>query len=417
MSLRLETIAIGDELLTGKIADTNSAFVGQRLFSRGLRLERSTVILDDTPTIQQTLKARAAEADFIFCFGGLGPTTDDLTAKAVAELLGCELAEWEPARKNLYALFEKLGRTVTESSLKQVLYPSASEVIPNAVGLAPGFSCSMGKCRLYFLPGVPREMKAMVDATVLPDILKRAGLSSGDLLSHVWRLIGLPESELQTRLNGIQNALPPEAWLGYRTHTPENHLTLYYRSAGGKPSPVFEGLKTDIRAVVKTWCYAETLHDIEQVVVETLASRHLTLATAESCTGGLVGQRLTRIAGASQVIWGGANVYQIAAKRALLGVEVARESDAVSPDCTRRLAEAVKETSGCSLAVGVTGSLGPTAANDTDPIGTIYLCVVGDGAPPLEQRIVLPVRTREENQWGASAYALAAVLRWLESKK
>ncbi len=413
MALRLETIAIGDELLTGKTSDTNTTFVSQALFDQGLRLERTTVILDDIDTIRAAIKERAGQADYVFCFGGLGPTTDDLTAAAVAEVLNCPVVEFEPARRNLIERFEKLKRPITAALLKQALYPKAADPIPNSVGLAPGFTCVVDNCRFYFLPGVPREMKAMLTEWVLPDLSRRAGI--GDLLSHAWRLLGIPESDLQTRLGDVQASLSKDAWLGYRTHTPENHLTLYGRSPGGRPSPAFAMLVEKIRAVVAPWCYAEGHTDLEAVVLDALRSRAFRVATAESCTGGLIAQRLTRKVGASAVVWGGATVYQIEAKAGLLGIRLARPEEAVSAECSRRLAESIREKSGAEVAVAITGSLGPDPANDTDPLGTIYICVVGSGKMPLEQKIFLPVRTREENQWSAASYALGAVLRWLKN--
>ena len=411
--LRLETIAIGDELLTGKTSDTNTTFVSECLFAKGFRLERTTVILDDIETIRATVRERAKECEYVFCFGGLGPTTDDLTAEAIAGVIGGKLVEFEPARRNLVALFERLKRQVTPAALKQALYPASAEPIPNSVGLAPGFACSVGKCRFYFLPGVPKEMKAMVTDWVLPDIWKRAGVGAGEIAAHSWRMLGIPESELQTRMNEVQASLPPDMWLGYRTQNPENHLTLYARSAGGKATAAFEALKERIRGVVAPWCYTEGLKELEAVVVEELKNRRQLVATAESCTAGLAAQRLTRIPGASEYVWGGVNVYRVEAKQALLGVQVGNVQDAVSADVTLRLAEALEKKSSAQICAAITGSLGPAPANDKDPLGTIYLSVVGGGKAPLQERLVLPVRTREETQWSGSSYLLGAVLRFL----
>ncbi len=413
--IRLETIAIGDELLTGKTSDTNTTFVGQALFDRGLRLERTTVILDDMETIREVVRDRSGHADYVLCFGGLGPTTDDVTAEAVAGILGCGVVDYAPALKNLYALYERLKRTVTPALLKQALYPETAEPIPNQVGLAPGFSCVVGKCRFYFLPGVPREMKGMVTDWVLPDLARRLGSATGDLLSHSWRLLGIAESDLQTRLGEVQASLPKEAWLGYRTHNPENHLTLYYRSLDGKPTKAFDALRDRIRGIVEPWCYTEDGKTLEEVVLAELIARKARLATAESCTGGLMAQRLTRVPGASEGVWGGATVYQIDAKAALLDVKLTHPGEAVSAACSRRLAESILEKSGATVAVGITGSLGPTPANDTDSIGTIYVCVAENGKKAAEQKYILPVRTREEMQWSASAYGLGAVLRSLRN--
>ena len=387
--MRIETLAIGDELLTGKIADTNSAFVGDALFHRGFRLERVTVVPDSVPAMQGALKECSARADIVLCFGGLGPTSDDKTAACLAQLLGCDLVVHGPSEEKLKALFDKRGIKVSSQASKQVLYPQGTTPILNGKGLAPGFHCLLGHCRFYFMPGVPSEMKAMFTDSILPQILSFAAAhgQSELILSHVWKCLELPESELQRLMDPIEVALPSNAWLGYRTRFPENHLTLYFRQPEHADHGAFDHWIERIRAILKQRCYTEEDKDLEALVLERLARLGYKVAFAESCTGGLTAQRLSRIGGASEFLWGGYISYRAEAKDLMLGVKVPSPEAAVSASCTRALAEHAKDQSGCDVAAAITGYMGPTGGTQADPLGTVYLCV--SGKRTLEKRINL----------------------------
>ncbi|NBT59399.1 competence/damage-inducible protein A, partial [bacterium] len=170
----IETLAIGDELLSGKIADTNSAHVGQKLFENGLRLSRQNVIPDEKHSLMEAVQEVSKRARVAICFGGLGPTSDDITAAVIAELLQRPLETNEAAKKRLLEYLKARQRLVTEQTLKQVVIPQGTEVIPNEVGLAPGFSFEFQSCHFFFLPGVPDEMKSMLEQTVLPRLISMA---------------------------------------------------------------------------------------------------------------------------------------------------------------------------------------------------------------------------------------------------
>lgn len=409
----LETIAIGDELLTGKIADTNTAFVGAELFRRGLRLDRSQAIADDIPAIQRVLRECGERADFLICFGGLGPTSDDKTAQCIAELLGTTVVDDPVAMERLKEFASKRNRVVTPQMLKQVKYPSGTDVLFNGVGLAPGFSCLIGKARAFFLPGVPTEMRPMFLESVLPVIEERlASTGAGKFLSRVWKCIGIPESELQRLMDPVEAALPASAWLGYRTKFPENHLVLYWKSAGGDEQE-FEAMALRIREMVAHLSYTEKDEELEEQVSALLRARAKTIAFAESCTAGLCAQRLGRLAGASDVLWGSAVVYQRAAKKELLGVDVPTDEAAVSAECSLRLAQELKKRSGCDLAVAVTGYSGPTGGTAEDPVGTFYIALVGEKT--VQCRLFAAGHNREQNQWGAATHVLNQVRLLLAS--
>lgn len=397
---KFETIAIGDELLTGKIADTNSAFVADELFRKGYRLERVTVIEDTIEALHTAMDEAKDRADFVICFGGLGPTSDDKTAEAVSRLLGSELITDKACALRVKSLYEARGREINEAAMKQALYPAGTEPLANSQGLAPGFAVRYSKATFFFLPGVPQEMKFMFRNEVVP----RLKLRGEEIRHHQWKCLGVWESHLQETLTPVESRLPKDAWIGYRTKFPENHVTLYYR---GKDSATFDKLVSEITTCLAQWTYTRSGKELEELILDRLKERGETLALAESCTGGLVGQRLSMIAGASEALWGSYTVYQIDAKAKMLGVRLKDELDAVSARCTRELAESAKLSSGCAVSAAVTGYLGPTGGTDMNPIGTIYVAVVG--RKTIEKKIQLSLRDRAQAQWGAATYLLAEI--------
>lgn len=406
---RLETIAIGDELLSGIISDTNSSFVARRLMDSGLRLQTQTVIADKVEDIQAQLEQSSKRSDFIICFGGLGPTTDDLTVDTAAAVLGCQAVVYKPALEKMEALYRRNQKSVTPSSLRQVRYPGAATPFDNTAGLAPGFSFRQGKATIFFLPGVPKEMKSMFDGHVLPQILAASGRQGG-IMATCYRCLGIWESELQEKMREIESQLPPGAWLGYRTRYPENHLTLYWPSGESlEERKRVEGLIWD---KVAPFCYSGGGKECEELIIEKCVQKSLNLVVVESCTGGLVSRRLTAVAGSSQVFWGGLVTYQNNAKKKLLGVEVAG-SHAVSQRCANDLAHQALKTSGCGIAAAIVGYAGPTGGSLEDPIGTAYYCVLGPSK--IETRVLLSPREREEIQWGFSTHLLCAILKVLET--
>lgn len=395
---RIETIAIGDELLTGRISDTNSTFISDELFKMGMRLQRISVIPDDFPVIESQIRESAKRAELVICFGGLGPTSDDKTAEAVSKVIGGGVSEHEASKERLLKFYEARGREVTSQALKQILYPTNAEPLLNTAGMAPGFHCRIEKCDFYFLPGVPREMKTIFFEHIKPRLIADAA----EIETRIFRCIGIWESELQKRMDAVEATLPKDAWLGYRTRFPENHLTLYGRKELG--AQFFDETGGIIREILKPWTYTESHRELEELIFERLKETAQTLAFAESCTGGLAAQRMTRVSGASDVIWGGVTVYQSGAKAKLLDVVLANPLDAVSAETSRKLAENLKKKSGCSVAAAVTGYLGPAGGTDVAPLGTIYLAVLGRTL--IEKKMELPNRPREEGQWGASTYLL-----------
>lgn len=405
-TLKIETLPIGDELLTGKIADTNSQWVANHLFNLGARLERSSVIADDSDVIKQTIHDISERADVVIVFGGLGPTSDDKTAQCVSEVLGCRLVEDPPSKERLFEFLKKRNRQVTPQVLKQIVYPQGTTPIPNLKGSAVGFKIVLEGCCFYFLPGVPFEMKAMFLDTVLPEI-KKMQSQSEKLLHFTWRCHEIPESELQRAMDPIESKLPKNAYLGYRTRYPENFLTLYWKTEEESAPGAMLEFQKEITDILGPVCYTTENKELEELIYEKLKKQGKTLAIAESCTGGKVSDLLTQVAGVSEVYFGGVTVYQNNAKEKMLGVSLVRPEDAVSKDCTRRLAEQIKIKSGASVGAAITGYLGPTGGTESDPVGTIYICVLGEQV--AERRISMPLRDRNVAKSIAAAFLLAEI--------
>ncbi len=410
--LRIETLAIGDELLTGKTADTNTTFVGGELFHRAMRLQTTRVIPDEPEAIVQAIREAAQRADFVICFGGLGPTSDDRTAETVAAFLGCALVQDPPSVDRLNALASKRGRVMTPQMLKQVVLPEMTRALCNRVGSAVGFACRIDRAEFFFLPGVPAEMRPMFREHALAAIQSAQGPDTELLHSRVWKCIGIPESELQRLMVPIEQALPKEAWLGYRTKFPENQLTLYWKAVGSPPSEFGKAVDA-IGLVLAEFAYTDRDEELEDIVVRRLRETKQSIALAESCTGGQVVQRLTKVAGSSDCVWGGTVVYQLDAKARLLDVKLENPEDAVSKACSFDLAQALARKSGCGIVASVTGYMGPKGGTEQDPTGTFYVCVTG-GQGAWERRYQYYDQSREANQWAAATAVLNLIREYLE---
>jgi nicotinamide-nucleotide amidase len=397
---KIETLAIGDELLIGKISDTNSTFISNQLFALGLSVRQTTLILDREEDIEKTLLEISKRADYAVCFGGLGPTSDDRTVECVAKLANSKKIMHNPSYERLKELYTLRKREITPQALKQVYYPELARPLSNSKGMAPGFEIKIGNCVFYFLPGVPTEMKAIFQDHMYEIFSKVSGQHKLEkVFSHTWRCMGIFESDLQKLMDPIEEQLPKNAWLGYRTVFPENHLTLYYRAQ--KESEDFNPIKEKMSRLVRSFSYSEKNEELEQVIVNTLIDKKKTIAFAESCTGGLCSQRLTRVIGCSKVLWGGLNLYQFSSKNSLLDLDIQSAQDAMSLETSNMLAERIKQISKCSIAVSITGAL------EENGMSKIYMVILGD--KKIEREMTLAPRSRYELQWGASSQVLSLV--------
>ncbi len=386
----IEALCTGDELLTGLTSDTNSAYFQTRLLALGERVRRTTVVGDDRADIVDALKTLAARADVVLVSGGLGPTSDDLTAEAAAEALGVPLVEDAPTLQRIRSRFAERGVTFTENNARQARVPQGAQVVTNPAGTAPMFVAQLGRATLFFVPGVPREYRALVDAELVPRLrqLQQQRGESHFIALRLLRTMGLPESHLDARVAPLLTR-HPRVFFGFRTHAPENQLKLLV-SAGSQAEAdgLLASAEADARALLGVHCFGADEETLSLVLGKALRERRATVAVAESCTGGGMGALLSAPAGASDYFSGGAITYVNAVKVALAGVPQAllQAHGAVSEPVALSMAQGVRAACGTTWGLSVTGYAGPTGGDAENPIGTVYLGLAWQGGQRCEKQ-------------------------------
>lgn len=369
---RVEVLAIGDELLDGRVTDTNTIELARLLQEVGLSIAQRTTVTDDPDAIireAQALIARGAELCVVS--GGLGPTRDDLTSEAMAQLTGVGLVRDEAEAKRIAELLKRFGRDVTENQLKQADRPEGSTLVHNPMGTAPGFELVHQGCRFVAAPGVPREFRHVVESVVVGPLRP----TSAPVERRVFLSFGLVEAEVDRRLAPLETRWP-DVRVGFRARFPSIHVTI---KAGRDRLPELEEAAAFAREQLGLHLYAEREISLAEVVVEQLRERGSTVAAAESCTGGKVSDFITEIPGASDVFGFGVVVYANEAKQALLGVsgETLAAHGAVSEACVREMAAGVRRVGGATYGIATSGIAGPTGGSPDKPVGTVWLALDG----------------------------------------
>ena len=376
--MRCEIVAIGTELLLGQIIDTNSSWMGEQLAGIGIEHHRQTKVGDNLDRIVDTIQSALERADAVICCGGLGPTQDDITREAIAKVMGVELERRPEIADVIRNLFEARGRTMPDNNLRQADVPVGATVIEQRTGTAPGLICPVGDKVIYAVPGVPYEMREMVDRAVLPDLAERAGLRQvimsrtlrtwGESESRVAELLG-PRIEL---LDGIGN--PTIAFLASGIEGIKVRLTARGETVADAEL-LLDAEESEVRGVLGDLVFSNADESMEQVLARLLEERDLTLAVAESLTGGLVASRLVEIPGSSTWFRGGVVAYDSEVKFDLLDV---RRGPVVTEDAAKQMAVGVRRRIGADIGISTTGVAGP-AEQEGKPPGTVWLgTAVGD---------------------------------------
>jgi nicotinamide-nucleotide amidase len=408
-------LAIGDEIVGGRTIDTNSAFVAEAVLSVGAEPLGGFSVMDDPPAIDRALERALEDASVVITTGGLGPTADDLTSESVARVAGRPLELHEPSLRHIEERFRERGLRMPENNRKQALLPAGSTPIPNPNGTAAGFICPVERAGqthyVVSLPGVPREMKAMVDDTVVPWLERlQPGRRS---LSRVYSTYGVSESRLDELLVGAID--PAAARLSFRAAAPRLQLRLALSGAASDDlESRLEGLDAALRERVGEYIYATGDEGMEETVGRLLARRGLTLAVAESCTGGLIGHRITDVPGSSAYFLLGVITYSNAAKERQLGVRASTlaEHGAVSAETAAEMAEGVRRAAGASLGLATTGIAGPGGGSAEKPVGTVCVGLAWEGGV-WSKRYQLGSREREWVKAMTAQLALDRLRRWL----
>jgi nicotinamide-nucleotide amidase len=367
-------ISTGDELTEGRVVDINSAAIAERLSALGVDIAAVLKVGDDRMRLHWALAQGRELSNLTIGTGGLGPTADDLTAEVVAEFLGCKLQRDEGVARSLLRRFEAGNLSGSANNLKQALFPEGAVVISNPVGTTPGFRISMGANKsLIWLSGAPREMMTMLSETVIPWILQQQ-TDAEPILVYAVKINGLTESELDDLLKPL--SLPEGAKLSCRDDFPDLSLRLTVRGKQ-EGAATFESLKGQIKETLARYIYAEGNETLEEVVGRLLLVKHQTLALAESCTGGYISHRITRVPGSSAYYSGGAVTYSNDAKIRYLGVkpQTLQEHGAVSRETALEMSAGIRERLAASIGVSVTGIAGPSGGTAQKPVGTVWISI------------------------------------------
>jgi nicotinamide-nucleotide amidase len=378
-------LCIGTELTRGELVNTNASWLAAYLTDIGFEVIEDVVVDDHCARIKGTLERLGSSARVIVCTGGLGPTTDDITTDAVARVLGLRLVRDEASFEAIRRRIEKYGRVMSETNAKQADFPEGADILPNAIGTAPGFGVTLGGALAFFLPGVPREMKKMFEEQVVPRI---RALAARDSHQVRLRTYGLPESVVSERLGGVEDAFPGVI-LGYRAHFPEIEVKVLARASTRELArELCDRATLEVKSRLTDVVFGEADDTFAGVVGRALRAKGLTLAIAESCTGGLVGHMITREPGASDFLLVDAVTYANSAKTRLLGIDedVIRGHGAVSSEVAAAMAEGVKRVSGADIALSLTGTAGPSGGTAMKPVGTVFIAVAGSEGTTVKER-------------------------------
>ena len=383
-SMRLELLTIGDELLLGFTVDTNAAHLARELSAIGVSIVRRGSVGDDADEIASAVRDALDRTGAVITTGGLGPTSDDRTRPVIAELFGRELVPDEDRWEALRALWRERGRgEIPLSNRSQVMIPRGATVLTNRHGTAPGLWLEDERGRwCAMLPGVPREMRGMLADELLPRIRERSGSVSTVIRSRTVRTTGIAESSLADLIAPISSQLDGLS-LAYLPGPDGVDLRVTSRDLASDATDGALSRAVDtLRERATRYAYAEDQRDLAAVVLELCESRSLHVGVAESCTGGLLGARLTAIPGSSTVVEGGVIAYSNVVKMRLLGVREAtlQQSGAVSEQTAREMASGVRAALGVEIGVGITGVAGPGGGTPDKPVGLVWIAVDVAGA-------------------------------------
>jgi len=370
--MRISTLSIGSELIYGEVIDTNAGHIAELLLGCGLRVQRHLVVGDCEPDIAEALDELALKSDAVVVTGGLGPTVDDVTALAAAHATGRRLVVNEELKEHIRSFSAKLGGG--HASDRQAMIPTKSTVIPNPTGTACGFYFIHGGCFFFFLPGVPSEMDRMLRETVLPFLCERV-MHKRVILTTFLNVFGLSEPEVDGLLTGAFTG-DHSVQLSICVTFPRIRITLRADAdAEAKARTCLQEAVELVRERLGAAIFSEGHETMEQAVAGLFGRRRLTLALAESCTGGLIAKRLTDVPGSSAFFLEGAVTYSNAAKERLLGVPqiILDTRGAVSSECAAAMAAGARMAAGSDLGLAVTGIAGPDGGTDDKPVGTVFI--------------------------------------------
>jgi nicotinamide-nucleotide amidase len=408
--MRCDVLAVGTELLLGQIVDTNSAWIGEQLAAAGIDSYLHVQVGDNQARMVEQLRRLLAEADAVIVCGGLGPTQDDITREAIAEVMGAPLERRDDLADAIREMFMSRGRAMPASNLRQADVPKGGEAIPNPNGTAPGLLCPVGEKVVYAVPGVPHEMRHMVASAVVPHLLERSG-KRGTIVSRSLKTWGTSESALSERIAGRVDTQtnPTIAFLARGIEG----LVVRISAKGGsidEAEALIAAEESILREELGDLVFAVDDETMESVVSDLLRARGWTLGLAESLTGGLVGSRISDTPGSSEIFRGSIVSYATDVKRSVLGVTA---EQVVSAECAMQMAEGARRVLGADVGLAVTGVAGPTE-QEGQPVGTVFFGLAMPGREPEAVHTRLPGNRLLIRQFSTISLLNLARLRLLD---
>jgi len=416
--MKIEILSTGEELLSGALADTNAAWLSEKLTQNGLQVKRHQAVGDDLPIIIKVLSEIGQRADILIVTGGLGPTSDDLSAEAASKAINKPLIFFQNVYDDMCAFFKRTKRPMNPSNKKQAYLPESAQVIPNPIGTASGFKVWIDQCHTFFLPGVPSEMIRMFNNYVLPELHDL--LNHSDAIKTAQQTIscfGISESlmgekiaDIPSLINGIK--------VGTRSKYPELQIKLY---AVGKS---FQQVETRLKQAenlcqdrLGEYIFSINGETIQQVVGHILRKKSDSLAIAESCTGGLIAHWITQVPGSSNYFKCGVVTYSNESKENILGVhsETIQTFGAVSLETVQEMAIGIRNKTNADYALATSGIAGPDGGTDEKPVGTLCMAVACE-SETYSQKIVLPFGKRSQKKEMFALAALDMLRRKLQGK-
>jgi nicotinamide-nucleotide amidase len=414
--MKIGILTIGNELMNGRTVDTNSSFIAREVNQQGWHVEAIMSVGDDFEAIKNRLNYLLPLTDAVICTGGLGPTADDITTAAIARAFGLALYTDETVLNGIKERFAQYNLRWVENNAKQAMFPLGAEIIANPIGTAAGFALRREEKIIFVIPGVPAETKKMLPEGVIPVLRRYFPQNEQYSAKQTIKTFGLSEAAVDDALKDIDfNSLGVS--IGFYPIFPENHLVLIARRKTLKEAQdKLKMARDEITNRLKKYIFHYGEETLEEIVAALLIKKKMTLAVAESCTGGLISNRLTDVAGSSAFLERSVITYSNAAKVNLLGVPtvVIEKHGAVSEETARLMAEGVRKIAGTDLGLSSTGIAGPTGGSKDKPVGTVYLAL-SDSAQTICAHHVFRW-DRKRNKYVFSETALIMIKNYLQEK-
>jgi nicotinamide-nucleotide amidase len=414
--MKIGILTIGNELMNGRIADTNSSFIAREINLQGWQIETMMSVGDDFAVIKSRLHYLLSLTDAVICTGGLGPTADDITTTAIARAFDLPLFTDEDVLQSIKDRFARYHFQWIDNNAKQAVFPQGSEVIVNPVGTAPGFALQVDGKLVFVIPGVPTETQRMLPEGVIPILRRHFPQPAGHTLKQTIKTFGLGEGAVDKKLADV-NFADLGVNVGFYPVFPENHVVLIARADSREQAQKnLQKAQDEVTARLSDYIFSYGEQTLEEIIAAKLTEKKLTVAVAESCTGGLIANRLTDVSGSSVYFERGLVTYSNEAKISMLKVpaDIIEKHGAVSEETARLMAEGVRKISGTDLGLSSTGIAGPTGGSKEKPVGTVYVALA-DGSQTV-CRHQLFRWDRKRNKLVSSEVALMMLKIYLQDK-